>query len=241
MVEKNDVDITQLFSWGKHFELKDAFDNVVSNVYIRLIGDADINRSKVLALRESAELRRKLRDKDSDERLAYILDKDLLDREQLLSLNIMLSNREIAQKAYREVSIPYPIEPKSDAKLEEFEKFQKEVDEYPAKKQAAISKFIENEITALLAKLKKQTDEDLYKSYEASAINELCEERMLRTFRESSTYFACYKDEAYKERYFGSLEDFRNLDTDIKNQFIEAYQSLEIPAEELKKLQVVTR
>ena len=64
-IEKNDVDISKLFNWGKAFEIVGE-DGVVDVVYMRVLGDADINKARVFALRESAKLRRALRNPDSD-------------------------------------------------------------------------------------------------------------------------------------------------------------------------------
>ncbi len=241
MQDRNDVDISKLFDWGKVFVLTNDKGEVEATVYIRLAGDADINRARVFALRKSAELRRKLRDITTDERYAFIQDKDLMSKERLLMILSGLSIRNITHKCLKEVRTPFPKEPKSDASLEEFEKFQKEVDSYPEKKDKELRKLIEKEITKYKNQLDKQDFDTLYDTYVSELTNEMCEQEMINSFREICTFFGTYKDKGFKERLFEDFDSFANLATDIKQQFLNAYQSLELGTEDLKKLQVATQ
>src|SRR5688572_17792334 len=125
-VEKNDVDINKLFIWGKKYDIVNAQGEVVYEVYMRLLGDADLNRTRVHALRKSQELRKKLRDVNSDERLLYVREKDELSKDELIYNVIALSMRDINNRAVREVKIPRPKAPRSDAKIEKMEKYQAE-------------------------------------------------------------------------------------------------------------------
>lgn len=241
MIERNDVDISKLFTWGKLFALTDSEGNPISQVYMRLVGDADINKSRVYALRRSAELRKKLKDSDSDERLAYIHDQDVFTKDSLITVISTLFIRELAQKSVREVKLPFPKEPKSDAELESFEKYQKEVDAYPDKQTKARQKYVETGLKALANNLKDKDVAELYDIYETKAINSLCEAEMLRAFREKSTYFGTYSDEDFKQHFFKDFADFENMEPGLKEQFIAAYESLEVGSEELKKLLQATQ
>ena len=60
-------------------------------------------------------------------------DKEEVSKEDLINLNVLLSNREILQNLYKRINIKKPKQPKSDAPLEDLEKYQKEIDEFPAK------------------------------------------------------------------------------------------------------------
>jgi len=238
--EKNDVLISPLFTWGKEFELvKDG--EVISKVYMRLVGDADLNRARVYALRRSSVKRKNLRDRSSDENLAFIQEEGILDRERLIALCVLFTSKEITQKALKEVSVSFPKEPKSDASLEAFEKFQKQVDDFPDKRDKEYRKFINKEIAVLETRLATKSDHELYLLYIELITNELCEEEMLNSFREMCTYCGSFSDTEYKTRFFSSIEDFLNLDSAIKQDFMDAYQSLEIPTEELKKLREATQ
>ena len=129
-VERNDVDISQLFMWGKEFEIEGNAGKK-AKVFIRLIGDADLNRARVHALRSSADLRNKLKTKGSDERLAFLPEVGSVERDVLIESISIMNIRDFSQEAVKEVDIPYPIEPDSDAKLEKMEKYQAQVDAYP--------------------------------------------------------------------------------------------------------------
>ena len=71
-LEKSDINISTLFNWGKKFSLVDKNNTEIYEVYIRLVGDAEYGRSRVYALRKSSELRKKLNNLESDERIAFI-------------------------------------------------------------------------------------------------------------------------------------------------------------------------
>ena len=77
----------------------------------------------------------------------------------------MLSNREILQNLYKRINIKKPKQPKSDAPLENLEKYQKEIDEFPAKREEHIRKEPEKEMKTLSASLKEKSEDELYKMY----------------------------------------------------------------------------
>lgn len=239
-VEKNDVDISTLFNWRKEFILEGK-DEVQEKLYMRLVGDAELNRARVFALRKSTDLRKKLKDLNSDERVVYVQDPTQMTRDDIIATVLALSIREISQKSYKEVDIPYPKEPSSEATLELQEKYQSEVDQYNNKKQEAVKNFINKEMNSIKESLEALGDEELAKKYEKYVIDELCEQEMLNNFRDICCYFGTYRDENYTERYFNSTEDFQNLPSAIKADFVNAYIDLEISAEELKKLRGVTQ
>jgi hypothetical protein len=240
VVEKNDVDISKIFIWGKEFAVLDKDDKVIQKLYIRLLGDADLNRARVYALRKSAELRKNLRTVDSDERIALIFDPESLEDERLVTLIVGLSIRELTQAAVRGLKLAFPKSPKSDAPLEDLETYQQEIDEYASKREAAIKKNLEKEVEKLTKILQKLSREELTKRYENTLINEACEQEVINRFREASAFYGTYRDKNFKKKYFRNIEDFQDLPTDIKNQFIAAQQSIELSGEDLKKLQRAT-
>lgn len=241
IVEKNDVDISKLFIWGKKFEVEDAEENTLATVYMRLPGDADLNRTRVYALRKSQELRKKLRDVNSEERLLYVKDKEELGKDELVSMVIALSMREINNRALREVKITRPKQPKSDADLERMEKYQAEVDAYPQKRRDAVEKFIKGEVEKLKAALDSRNEDELYKMYVRLIIDEFCEQEAYRSYKDMETFLGCYSDENYTVRLWDSFEQFDNLPPEIKEQFRAAYDSLSIDMDDLKKLRAATQ
>jgi hypothetical protein len=249
VVEKQDVRIDKIFQWGRVFEVIDPTreDESVALVYMKLLGDADLGRARVYALRKSSELRRKLKDENSDERIAWVRSIDEVTEEDLINLIILFAGRDIANEAKNKVRIPTPKPPKSNAKLEKQEAFQKEVDEYPEKKSKAISDAINKEIEKRKESLSSKPKEDLYRDYVRLLVDEFCEREAIQAFEDMQTYLGCYTDDTYKTLFFRdsetnepSFEVFSNLEPTVKNMFKDAYKSLDIEISELKKLRRAT-
>lgn len=240
-IEKNDVDINKLFSWGTVYEIVDGNNEVQAKVYMRLLGDADTNKARVYALRKSHELRKALKDLDSTERLIYIRPIEELELEDIVNYIVVFSMREITNRAYKEVKVKKPAQPKSDASLEKMEKYQEEIDQYPIKLKEAVEKYMKKGVDELKESLKTSTKEELYKRYENALIGEFCEQEAIRAYKDMELYMACYKDENYKERFFSSFEEFDNLDTQVKMDFRAAFDRIEVGMDELKKLREATQ
>lgn len=233
--ERNEVNISQLFKWGKKVDIFDISNSILMSCYIRLVGDADMNRSRVFALRRSAELRKKLRNPDSDERLAYIEDKEMSTKEQLIKYVLILENKNFINEAYQTTKVEFPKEPAEGASLEDQEKYQKEIDEFRTKLDNEIGKTVEKLAKTEETKVSKLNESELYNRYEELSINELCQTEMLNSFRDACIYFGSYADEAYKTRLFKSVDEFQELPSDLKKQFESEYDTLEINMEVLKK------
>jgi hypothetical protein len=100
--EKNNVEIEKLFKWSSDFKINDKYGNFIVDVFMRLVGDAEINKARVFAIRKSAELRKLLRDDESDERIAFISTVYEMDeKEELADLISMLKLREFSDSATR--------------------------------------------------------------------------------------------------------------------------------------------
>lgn len=240
-VEKNDVDISPLFGWKKKFNIVNDFNGeVYTEVWMRVLGDADLNKARVYALRRSTELRKKLKNRESDERMVYLVEPDAVSKQQLVLLISAFAMRDVVKKVTKEVTIKRPVPPSSEATLEEQEKFQAEVDAYPKKRQDAIKAKTEELLKKYEKELNEKPEEELYKEYIDVAINEMCEQEVLNAFKEMSTYYGTYKDEECTERFFESFEEFQNLRTDAKESFIANFSTLEFGMDELKKLRVAT-
>lgn len=235
-IDKNDVDISILFKWGTPVPMKDAFGTVIETVYVRLVGDAETNRARVYALRESAKLREILKTPNSDERIAYIPDWKNMRDKNLIELVIQFNLRDIVQEVTKDLLLPLPLEPRSDATLESHEKYQKEVDDYPVIREGKIKEGIEETITKERKRLKGLPKGELALEAENAIITELCERRMYDAFQAMVLTQATFRDPDYKIRYFNSVEDFENLISDFKDQLFKAYNSINISTENLKKL-----
>lgn len=232
-VEKNDVDIRKLFEWSKKVTIRIKGKDV--DFYLRLVGDADAARARVAALRASAELRKKLLDENSDEHLAYIPIFSEDDKPKLVEYLLILEAKEFSKQALMEVNVPLPREPKSDAPLEVWEKYQKEVDEYPRKRQEAINAYISTLVERRRADLSQKSFEELRDLFQRYIVDEICEQKMLDVYHEYCVFLGLYKDENFTERVFETFEDFANLPSKVKEELILQYTMLQIDMEDLKK------
>ena len=239
-VEKNDVNINKLFVWGTEYEITDGSDEVLAKVFMRILGDADVNKARVYALRRSFELRKKLKDPNSEERLIYIREMDELEEIDLVNYIVAFSMREIANTSHKEVKVKRPTQPKADASLEKMEKFQKEVDDYSGKLRDAINKYMKDQVDILKKSLEGTTKEALYKRYEKLLVEEFCEQEALNAYKEMELYLGCYQDSDYKIKFFESFEQYENLDSQVKKDFRAAYDKLDVRMDELKKLREAT-
>lgn len=235
-IDKNDVDISILFKWGTPVPIKDAFNNTIEIVYVRLAGDAETNIARTYALRESAKLRESLRTPRSDERLAYIPDWKTMKDSHLVELIIQFNLRELVQKVTKDILMPLPVEPRSDSSLEAQEKYQKEIDDYPNVRESKIKTRLDELIKEERENLKSLPKGELALEAENAIIKELCERRMYDAFQAMILTQTTFKDQDYKVRYFNSAEEFENLISDFKDQLFTAYNSINISTENLKKL-----
>ena len=239
-LEKNDIDISKLFNWGKEVQLKDVDGNSIFTLYMRVIGDADLNRARVFALRQSAKMRKELHTEDSDLRLAMIPQYEIVESDNLIEYIISAQVTDLASKIVRDLNIPSPVEPDELAPLEAHEKYQLDIDAWPKKREELLNEKITGELDKERERLKGLSRGKLEKSYENYLIDSLCEQEMYKTFSEMRVFYSTYLDEKFEARAFKSFEEVNNLPTELKQQLIVAYLSLDIKIEDLKKLQEAT-
>ena len=235
-IEKNDVDITQLFKWSREVTISDPVTSTDVTVYVRLIGDADLNIARTSAIRKSGELRRKLRSPDSSERVSFINEiSELKDKETIVTFILLLMTEQIQNEAVKSTSVPFPKDIKADATLEEQEKYQEEIDDYPKVFTKAVGKEIKKIQKTELKRLESLTQEQLYNEYERLVIDRLCQAEMIDSYYEQCVFFGTYTDSEFKKKAFKSFETFQNIATKLKDQLIEEYKNLEVGMEMLKK------
>jgi hypothetical protein len=239
-IEKNDVDISQLFLWKGEVPIVDQQQKEVAKVYMRVVGDKDLNKARIHSLRQSAELRAVLNDKKSDEYYAFISGIEFTSRETVTAGVKLLLLADLGSDARRNVIIKFPKEPASDDPLEEHEKYQKEVDDFPENFGKDVDAELERLLKAEEKRLKKLSDEDLFDEYKSLTINYICQEEMTRTFLDKSIFFSTYADDQYKKKYFKTFKAYENLATEVKDQLRDAYRNLELGMTELKKLPEAT-
>jgi len=89
--------------------------------------------------------------------------------------------------------------------------------------------------------LYKKSVEELYEQYKKFLIDEMCEMTATRAFKDMEIYLGCYKDDEYSELFFDNFGQYENLPTEVKLNFRSAYEKLNFPMDELKKLREATQ
>jgi hypothetical protein len=230
-IERNDVDLNRLFKWKTKVEIVDENQEVLFPIYMRLVGDADLNRARIFAIRTSKDYRKLLRDSDSDEHIALLPEQEELTKGSIIDSIIIYSMQDFALDATK---VPEPKELKSTATLEEQEEFQENVDQYPEQKEKAIENYVEKKIEEKRNELSTKNIDDLYTELIPKIIAQRCETKMLETFREYSIFLGTFQDKKYTVKFFKEFDEFLNLPTNIKDQFEVAYSNLELGIDELK-------
>lgn len=234
-IDKNDVDISALFKWNKEIEIEDSMSGLKAKFYMRLLGDSDLGRARAYAYRKSSELRRKLKDKDSDERVSLLASmEDFSDVDIIIKAIEILRLSDIYQRAIKTVDLPEPKEPQDD-ELEKWEDYQKKVDEYSEKFRKAVDKEADKLRLEDAKFLKGKEVQELYKIYENEVISRLCQEEMNNNFYNMSIFLATFKDDKFKIPAFKDFDSFDNVHPSLKAKLKEEYQKLEMGVDILKK------
>jgi len=234
-IERNDIDISNLFKWKSVLELKDIDDNIIKTVYMRIIGDAELNRARVSSMRASAEMRSKLRDTTSDEYIAYIPSIDQFEKENIAEMLLSLDMRRYAEQVEKTIKVPMPKKLSSDASLEEQEIHQRAIDDYPQFRQKKIKDALTKLVEEERKKLNRTSVENLITKYRQLVSDQLCEIELNRTFIGMSVVFGTFDDEKCTEKTFSSFDEYENLPPYAKEQFIEHYYNLQLGVSDLKK------
>lgn len=228
------TEIKRIFNWFGEQEITDT-QGQTYKVYIRLVGDDDATKARVYALRKSNELRKKLRDPESDEYNAVILPVEFLENEQLIAEILQAKLIELYQQAGKEVRHKYPKEPAGDADLAEQEKYQTALDNWQSELNKKIEEWIEPRYSKLMFEYGSKLVEDLRRECRIVRENNWCSNEFQLKFKDMCTYSGTFSDVEMKESFFSSIEEFNNLRTEVKTQFIDFYSDLDLSTEELKK------
>lgn len=229
------MDISKLFKWEGAHILRDAQGHYIVGedgeplkVYIRVAGDADLDRIKRYALTESRRLR------DSGEVRALVPDLSDLTVEELVSFIVLNRATEIYKQAEREVEIKYPKEIETPNLAQE-ETYLEEVDTYFDRLHEAVIKRTTTLAEEEKTSLRGLSKERLLLLATAAAENRMLEEYMLKAFNEGLLHYVCFVDPEFTELVFKDIAAARNAAPFLKEQLINAYNILNLRDTDLKK------
>ena len=162
-IDKNDVDVLQLFNWKKEVVLGSS-DDYETKIWMRIVGDNDLQRARVYGFRKSSEMRKRLRTEGSDDRVAFLMElEQFADKDVLIETVLLLNIDNYRSEAIKNVDLPLPKEPESDAGIELQEKYQAEVDSYPSRYSEKIAEYMRNKTEEERERLQNVDFAKLYK------------------------------------------------------------------------------
>jgi hypothetical protein len=246
--------IADLLRWRSNVQLRDANGNYINangdivdnkedavTIYLRVIGDDDLDESYRLARIASADKRHALEQKDSidwKEASQPIMEADE-EACKVLIRNAKNNNLEAEARA----NVPRPDLPELEefavdpdaASLEEQEKYQAAIDKTDEEYEKAVQEYIDVRKKVVDAELEGLSLDDL----RTKALEEVSTILALGEFYaelfDQKAFRGSYLDKTYKERAFDNMNEFKNTDGGIKQQIIDAYLDLEQNGANAKK------
>jgi len=227
--------ISKLFTWSHPLGLKNLQGEVVMQVNQRLVGDLDIQKARMSALRLSREMRVKLRDPNSDEHIALIQPVDDLERDSLITLILVDSIDSVRQKIDQTFYYAEPTEPEEYATTEEHEEFAEKWSTWEADREKEYSKTLIKEMDAVKADLEQIDTESLRNRAINMRIDALCDSELKSRFIEMCVVLGTYEDDRFRKHLFESYQDYAAQPELLKNQLLAGYAELEMSTISLKE------
>jgi hypothetical protein len=231
------MDISNLFKWKKKYVIKapdgkplTTDDGEELYVYLRVIGDNDLDHAKRYSLRQVSKLR-----------VEYELDPDQVlpdfnefTVEQLASLLVLNEASEIYKRAEREVQIEYPTQ-KDSTKLEDAEEYVKLSDTYFERLAEKVDEVAQQGLEARIEYYKQKSKKDLIIGARKAYIEKILEGDLAKITNDAILYFCVFEDEDCTKKVFSDIDEVRNAAPYLKEQLYREYSDLVLSDRELKK------
>lgn len=236
------ISIKELFTYKKEVTLRNKDDKEVAKCWVRLLGESDLNAAFRAARIESTRKREAYRDhstEDFKDEIAPVAD---LTREELTTMILGARQNRFRSQAFVKINreeLPKieEIAQEPDApELEDQEILDKRLEEQREKYDKQIDEYVNTRMVEARAELDAKTDEEILAEAQLEMSNILPLQAFYVAVNAYKAYLGTYEDEACKKRVFTSIEDFDNADASLKTQLIEAYNELEIGADDIKNL-----
>lgn len=232
--------LSDLLRYKQKVDLKNEQDEVIATVWLKIIGDHDIQDSYKLGRVASAKKRAILRDTTSNDYIDEIEVFENASKEECIATIVAGRSSNFTAEAIsansreelptlRDVAVDPDAPQLEEQEQLQFLKLQREIDY-----QKKIDEYVETRTTELRAELETKDLDKLREEAKEQAINILALTEFVEVVSEQKTWRAVFEDEECKKHAFASVNEFRNLHQLIKNQLILAYQQLEINPTEIK-------
>ena len=239
--------LVNLLKWNRKFILKDQEGNFLLDdksqpitIWLRIIGDDDLQDSYREARLRSAAKRTSLRNpeskeyRDEIELISEATVENCVDLIKAARANIFTAE---AQSNVARSELPkieeFATDPDAPS-LEEQEKFDKAVRDIEDSYQKALEDYVKSRIETLESELKAMDLETLRTEAKLETSNIMALAVFMEEVQDQKTWRAIYSDKDFKEHEFKNIEEFRSTHGFIKDQLRLAYQELELNPDEVK-------
>jgi hypothetical protein len=234
--------IDDLLKYKKKVLLRDQRSGKdLKAVWLRVLGDKDLQDAFKFSRIASANKRKELRDKENsayqDEIIGTLEEAGRESWEELILAskeNEFANTAPIITPREDEVKIEeIAVEPDAPT-LEEQERLDATEAEQDDKFRAALEEYIQTKLNEVKADLKDLTDEKVFELAAVEYVNVQSLQEFMNELNNQKVYRATYSDDKCTERAFSSIDAYRNSHGAIKAQLIGEYLSLEMGADDVK-------
>lgn len=231
--------IKDLFTYKKDVVVRNRAGKE-GTVWVKLLGDSDLNKAYRAARIVSQAYREALRDESTEEYMDQVLPIVKQSREELITMILDAQRNRVTQLAYVNVNREELIKIEDVAEepdaptLEEQEILDKKLDEQNKEFEKRIDEYIEDNMTRLKTETEALSDAELVEKAKEEMINILPLQVFYSEINAQKAFRGTYTDKNCTARVFTNVEEFHDFDTQGKSALIGAYLDLEINGNDIK-------
>lgn len=239
--------LASLLKWKKAVIIRDEKGLVAKDeegspviVYLRVIGDKDLEEATTRARYASAIKRASLAVTTSEEYISNVAIFDTATPEQCKEMILQGKGTNWTAEAFAEVTVPdvpkiEEVAADPDApSLEELEKLDKLIAKTEEDYRKEITEYVRARESKLRSDLETMSEEELIELAKQQFIVVLSVQTYIDTLIDEKVWRAVYQDDKYAVREFKNVEEFQNLNVVIKEQLREEYRNLEAGFDDVK-------
>ncbi len=222
----------QIFS--KLFNFKTSFVVRGITFHMRIVPDSVVEDARSQALLHARKMRRALRDPNTEEYLIYLDVLNDFTDEELKNLITVNASRDIMRRYVQDTPRPI-LDPLGDNPS------QAEQEEFEASKQQREDEYfegLENHMAAWrkeflvgLEKRDRQYWEFMARRHQTDMV---CEQEFTAFFEDYVVSHSLYTDDKFKTRLFDSVDAYKELPSEIRDELRDKYQKLTVDTDDVK-------
>lgn len=223
----NEALMAKLFRW------KTSVDFNGVSFYLRVVSDATVEDARKYALLNSRQMRRSLRNSNTDEYMIYLDQYDDFTKSELNAFIQIAASKETMREYLSNNPRPQ-LDQLPDSPTQE------QIEEYEAARQANQEEYIktmQDSIEVWRVDFEKALDTQTEDALRAMArkyrTDEVCENVFNAEFEAFIVASSVYGDDKYSRQLF-TVTEYKNLPTEVKDVLYNAYNNMNIAADDVK-------